>query len=99
MYNRPFDGRHNVQVALSENEFDTSHFGEDDEIRITFTIPHTLLYFAFPYRHNPNIIYGNGQPLIFLSLQSCFVPYNIYLVQFLYTKSVMKRMTMNLDLT
>ncbi len=22
-YNRPFDGSHNVEVALSENEFDT----------------------------------------------------------------------------
>ncbi len=25
-YNRPFDGSHNVEVALSENEFDTPDF-------------------------------------------------------------------------
>ncbi len=34
-YNRPFDGSHNVEVALSENEFDTPGIGTSFVPRVT----------------------------------------------------------------
>ncbi len=70
-YNRPFDGSYNVEVALSENEFDTSVL---DAVESTFVIVFLMLYILSVKKFikllllNCEVIFRSGDICLFVNL-------------------------------